>query len=319
MREQIQPVTFIAGPCSIDDNNRGQIDSIAAICLPNGKPAIRGSRVVGGKSRTVFGAIETMGIDAPAIDRALDRITDNKLPNPDDIGPSVLYAEEIVRDHAMLVATEIMHPLVQLPWYAGRIPDGKFLAWNPSVEQLGWTVRATGKFARKHGWYVGLKNGKALGTKLADCENPERTIPTPMETAWAGLATYAEVPARTMLIHRGVDVPEKGDYRNAPVHQAARRAKEATGMKLYFDPSHSLGPTLRDHIADSTVQAMQMRHGNGFLYDGILIEAGTATTDTKQHITVAELSDLVRDVAKIREIRTRPKTAKRIYKGGSLV
>ena len=40
-----------------------------------------------------------------------------------------------------------------------------------------------------------------------------------------------------------------------------------------------------------------------YLYDGALIEVGTSTTDTEQHITLMELQDLCDAVAKFREIR----------------
>ena len=42
-----------------------------------------------------------------------------------------------------------------------------------------------------------------------------------------------------------------------------------------------------------------------YLYDGILIEVGTAKCDTDQHITVAELKGLVEQIAEFRELQYR--------------
>ena len=48
---------------------------------------------------------------------------------------------------------------------------------------------------------------------------------------------------------------------------------------------------------------MKMKIENGdWLYDGILIEVGTSTTDTEQHITISELSNLIDEISKFREI-----------------
>ena len=71
-----------------------------------------------------------------------------------------------------------------------------------------------------------------------------------MEKTWIGLSHYTGMnepglEEKLILIHRGVDIYNKGDYRNLPVHQAAKRTKIATKAKLFFDPSHIHGPKLR--------------------------------------------------------------------------
>jgi len=198
----------------------------------------------------------------------------------------------------MGIAAEIMLPNIQLPFYEGRIPRGQFMPWNPSTEQLSWTVRQMAQIASRNNWTVGLKNGKWLG------ESDDSTV-TSMERTWLGLATFAAASkCRVNFIHRGVDIPEKGEYRNALVHEVVRRiAKKMPEAGRYFDPSHSLGPKLRDKIVESTVEAMKMKVDNEYLYTGILIEAGTSETDTNQHISVDELKTLVTEVAKFRKLR----------------
>ena len=46
---------------------------------------------------------------------------------------------------------------------------------------------------------------------------------------------------------------------------------------------------------------MKLDNGN-WLYDGALIEVGTSTTDTEQHITINELSNIIDELSKFREI-----------------
>ena len=105
------------------------------------------------------------------------------------------------------------------------------------------------------------------------------------------------------MIQRGVDDAEKGEFRSFPIHNCAKRVKIATGYNMMFDPSHSFGPKMRDKIVDGTIEAMKMKLGNGeLLYDGALIEVGTSTTDTEQHITINELSNIIDEVSKFREI-----------------
>jgi hypothetical protein len=120
-----------------------------------------------------------------------------------------------------------------------------------------------------------------------------------------GLTTYAKsVGARVTFIHRGVEVPERGDYRSAPVHNVVRQLKRALpDAGRYFDPSHSLGPRLRDKIVEETIKALLMTEGNDFLYTGLLIEAGTSTTDSGQHVTHPELKHILHEVGKYRVLQ----------------
>jgi 3-deoxy-D-arabino-heptulosonate 7-phosphate (DAHP) synthase len=127
-----------------------------------------------------------------------------------------------------------------------------------------------------------------------------------MEKTWEGLVSYAKKflsPKRIILIHRGVDVPEKEKYRNAPVHYLAMKVKKHTGCLLFFDPSHSHGPLMRENIVEETIKAMKMKINNDeYLYDGILIEVGRSLTDTEQHISLDEFKYLVKELVKFREL-----------------
>lgn len=290
----------VAGPCSITKDNLPEIEQIADIRCADRfggfQRGIYGTRGIGLKSKTELNLSgETMGIDFHALTNPAEGI----------VPPSIIINEKIVQDTGLLVATEVMMPHLQLPHYVGRIPEGKLMIWNPAVMTLGWPVMEMSKFAKDNGWLVGLKNGKWLGERIAAVENPDRTVPSSMEKAWTGLATYCQgLNGSLILIHRGVDVDEKGNFRNIPVHEAARRAKRRVpGSKLYFDPSHAFGPLLRNNIVSGTINAMRILDGNSFLYDGILIEAGTSKTDTNQHVSLSELEDLTRELSTFRRLR----------------
>jgi hypothetical protein len=156
---------------------------------------------------------------------------------------------------------------------------------------------------------VGLKNGKWLGEEYKKAEDIEFKGVTSIEKVWDGLVDYAQQAPETILIQRGCDLPAKGEYRNLPIHQTAKRTKLRNvkkGVKLFFDPSHALGPKKRDQIVDETVEAMKMKmNETDYLYDGILIEVGTAKCDTHQHITVTELQDLAERLSAFRELQER--------------
>ncbi|MDO8609443.1 MAG: hypothetical protein Q7R95_02760, partial [bacterium] len=163
-----------------------------------------------------------------------------------------------------------------------------------------WPVLKMGKIAKRNGWFVGLKNGKWLGDDFHGQSSMEKT--------WIGLAKFTgfEEPGlddKLILIHRGVDIANKGDYRSLPVHHIAKNTKLATKAKLFFDPSHSYGPHLRDSIVKGTIEAMQIKNDeNEYLYDGILVETGRSKTDTEQHITVKELQTMCNELAKFRDL-----------------
>lgn len=298
-------ITIIAGPCSVDDNNIHEIHELSNIEI-KGRRAIAGTRIVGLKSRTGLDASGNgMGMDFDVYQKNSDIIMQGGSIKDLLIAPSAYIAQEISKKTNMLIATEVMNPLVQLPSFEGKLGKGAFLPWNPSVNQLGWHISQIAQFARRNGWQVGIKNGKWIGDHLESANTEEYQGKTTMEKTWAGLVDFVgELEQDIILIHRGVDVPGKGNYRNAVVHSIAKRVKAETGAKLYFDPSHSYGPKLRSHIVDATIDIMKMKLSkNEYLYDGILVEVGTSTTDTEQHITIKELDHMVKKLSTFRSLK----------------
>lgn len=304
------PLAVIAGPCSIDNQNIDEIHQIAEMQVTNrdGKKqrAISGTRVVGIKSRTELDSSgKGMGIDYDVFKRNLDSLINGGCIRELEVPPSVIMSEEIHKKTNLLIATEIMASLLQLPQYEGRIPAHKLMPWNPAVEQLGWPMQQMAEICRKNSWNVGIKNGKWVGDHIHTSNTDDFEGQTTMEKTWVGLTKYIGDlnGGETVLIHRGVDVPDKGQYRNAPVHNLARRAKQSSGCKLYFDPSHAFGPKMRAHIVYAVVDAMKIKIAEDeYLYDGILIETGTSSTDTEQHITIAELQILIDKIATMRDL-----------------
>jgi len=303
---------IVAGPDSLDDYNINEVYQIAEI-KAKGKRAIHGARTVGLKSRTGFDKDNSekgfMGFDFEAIMKNFNIF--GKGGNANDLVqlPTVEMAEKLYKDTGLLCSTEIMLPGIQLACIKKSFANAPFMVWNPAVDQLGWHVRQMAGFAYEHGWTVGLKNGKWLGESYEKAENPDYQGKTSIETTWDGLVDYAfavEKAPEVVLIQRGCDLPDKGEYRNLPIHKTALRTKlrhASKNVQLFFDPSHSLGPKMRDRIVDMTVEAMKMRiDDTTFLYDGILIEVGTAKCDTHQHITVAELQELADRLAEFREL-----------------
>ncbi|WP_424246000.1 hypothetical protein Dip510_000929 [Elusimicrobium posterum] len=302
-------VSIIAGPCSIDENNAHELFEIADIEVKtsDGKPqkAIAGVRVVGLKSRTALkDEKESMGIDYDFFKQNFDLLMQSK-KSKFKCPPSVEIASDISKKTGMIVASEIMSPLVQLPLYEKRIKDGKLIIWNPSVNQLGWQAFEMGQYAQKNKWKIALKNGKWLDCKLSEADDAARKDRTDIEKAWEGLAKYTRLKSEDIIyIHRGFDIESKGSYRNLPLHNLARRVKQNNpGAKMYFDPSHSFGPKMRDKILEGTVDAMKLTTENGgYIYDGILIEVGHSQTDTNQHITIEELKKLAQKLADFRSL-----------------
>lgn len=293
---------IIAGHCSFNPKRIDEIYELAEIRTKNklGKSqrAIWGTRIVGLKSRTNLNMKgEGMGIDFSHF---------MKSPFSQNPPPSIQYAKKIINETGLIVATEIMLPHLQLPYYERHIPKGKLLIWNPSVMQLGWPIIQMARYANKYGWYLGIKNGKSIDQKLKIADNPETETISSMQKSWIGLTSYAqEIKVNNLiLIHRGVETPDKGLYRNAIIHEISRRAKKSVpGALLYFDPSHSCGPNMRNKIIETTIRAMRLKEKNNWLYDGILIEAGTSLTDTGQHLTINEMEILVNELAKFRNLR----------------
>jgi len=282
-------LTIIAGPCSVDERNLHEVLDIAKIRV-EGKRAIAGTRVVGLKSRTALSMDgKNMGIDFAVFMRNLQKSMDGISPTEFEEPPSVTLARHIRQETNLMIATEVMSPLVQLPSFESEIFKNNVLIWSPAVSQLGWPTMKMALFAKRNGWNVGIKNGKWHS----------------MEKTWMGLSSYVDAhieKEKVIMIQRGVEVPEKGEFRSLPVHESAVKMKEA-GMKVFFDPSHSFGPKLRDEIVDGTVEAMKMKTNAGeHVYDGVLIEVGTSVTDTKQHITVLELANLCERLGEFRSL-----------------
>jgi hypothetical protein len=293
----------IAGPCSLNPERIAELYEISEITVPDGRDGtMRGVsmiRCVGLKSNTFHDPTgHRAGIDSKVIEQVI--LTGSS----DEVPPSVLFAEQFVKETGTGIAAEIMLPGIQLPFYEGRIPKGLFMPWNPSVNQLGWNVREMAHFASRNGYPIGLKNPKWLDLPLKQVNDLGNTISTTMERTWLGLASYASsLGCHVNFIHRGVDVSEKGEYRNAPVHEVVRRlARMVPDAGRYLDPSHILGPKLRDDIVRFIIKAMQMTVNGSYLYTGLLVEAGTSVTDTDQHITVDELRLVLREISKFRKL-----------------
>jgi len=299
-------LTIIAGPCSVNEKSMQEILQISDIEI-NGKKVIAGTRVVGLKSRTSLDPSgDGMGIDYDAVINNIDIIQSGGSIEDFTQLPSSILAEEIHNKTGLIIASEIMIPSVQLPSYDNKFQNGKFLPWNPSVNQLGWQLFEIAKYSQKNNWHVGIKNAKWIGEKLELVEDDSYTDTSPLEKIWGGLVNYASNAGtgNIILIQRGVDIPNKGKYRNAPVHRLAGRTKTiSNNIKLYFDPSHTLGPRLKDNIVDATIEAMKMKiDKNTYLYEGVLIEVGTSITDTDQHISLDELEQLVTKLSTFREL-----------------
>ncbi len=297
---------IIAGPCSITPENTEEIiNHIATITTPDGNRAIFGTRVVGLKSRTSLSDDgKGMGIDYDIIQKCLNLSEEQRKSFS---LPSVKLAEKIADQTGLLIATEVMIPHIQLPFLeASQTLQGNIMIWNPAVEQLGWNILEMSTFANRNNWDLGIKHGKFLGKDPLDVANhPEYADQTSLETTLLGLTTFAQnIDKELIVIHRGVDVPGKGNYRNALIHEIMKRLKlKSSGIRLYFDPSHSFGPKMREHIVDGIIDAMKLKIDNDFLYDGVLIEAGTSPTDTDQHITIDELKILAKELSSFRKLR----------------
>ena len=303
-------VKIFAGPDSLDDYNLEEVYKIAEMKV-GAQPAIYGARTVGLKSRTKFDRDNSdegfMGYDFEAIMQNFNIFGHGG--NADDLVPlpTVEMGEKLYRETGLVPSSEIMLPAIQLACIKKSFAQNPFLVWNSAVDQLGWHVRQMAGFAQEHGWMVGLKNGKWLGEEYQKAESPDFDGKVSIETVWDGLIDYASIAPETILIQRGCDLPDKGEYRNLPIHYTALRTKRRhPGLQLFFDPSHSLGPKMRDQIVEKTVEAMQMKlDDEHYLYDGMLIEVGTAKCDTHQHISVDELQQLVDQLAEFRELSGR--------------
>lgn len=299
-------VTIIAGPCSINEDNFHELFHLASIEAPAAtgtQRAISGIRVVGLKSRTHYTPdAKDLGLDYAYYMHNLSIYRQGGSIKDFVMMPGIEMARQIADETGLMVATEIVSPLIQIPLYERLLKNNNLLLWNPAVSQIGWHFLEIAQFMQNSNWKLGLKNPKWQGKQKYD--TIAHTEVSSMEKAWLGLGSYvAGFQDRVIYIHRGVSVSESGMYRNMPLHESAQKVKRLTGAKMYFDPSHSFGPKLRDKIVDGTLEAMRlMISEDEYLYDGILIEAGTSKTDSGQHITHLELQELVNRLSSFRTI-----------------
>jgi hypothetical protein len=300
-------VSIIAGPCSINEDNFYELFQLASMEVKNskgkGQRAISGVRVVGLKSRTYYTPDgKDLGIDYSHYLHNLSIYQQGGGIKDFVMMPGIEMAKQIANETGLLVATEIVSPLIQVPLYERLLKENDMLLWNPAVSQIGWHFLEMTQFIKNTNWKLGLKNPKWQGKQKYDAA--ALTELSSMEKAWLGLSSYvAGFKERVIFIHRGVSIAESGMYRNMPLHESAKKIKKITGAQLYFDPSHSFGAKLRDKIVEGTLDAMKMMFSHDeYLYDGILIEAGSSRTDSGQHITHIELQKLVNELSKFRNI-----------------
>jgi hypothetical protein len=75
--------------------------------------------------------------------------------------------------------------------------------------------------------------------------------------------------------------------------------------KIFFDPTHTIGPAMRHTIVDEIIKAAKLKVDDEFLYDGFLIEAGSSSpVDLGEHLTLDELRELVNTLSTFRKIRS---------------
>ena len=306
MNNKQYDLEIIAGPCSITPENTEQIiNEIAHVKTPDGKRAVYGTRVVGLKSRTALDENGSgMGIDYEVVREALN-LPENEREKL--TMPSVELAEKIAKKTGLMIASEIMIPHIQLPFFEKKESlKGNFLPWNPAVNQLGWQLFEMNEFAKRNDWNIGIKHGKFLGKDPLEVANhPDYKGETTLEKVVLGLTAYLSGhPKDLIIINRGVDVPRNKDYRNAIAHEIMKRIKQkAPFAKMYFDPTHTIGPKMRHTIIDETISAMKLKVEEDFLYDGVIAEAGDSPTDADEHITITELQDLVITLSTFRRLR----------------
>lgn len=295
-------VKIIAGPCSIDFKNKTEVlDSISFKI--GGKTALYGVRVVGLKSRTEFDPKNSfIGIDIDEYDENSEVIKNGNFNLK--IHKSVEIANEIQeKNKDIFVATEVVDSWVQCLVLSQFLKSKKAIVWNPAVNHLGFPIQVMARFAKQHGWKIGIKNGKSLGGSVFDSEENGKKMS--LEKSWSGLESYASLIEKKdiFMIHRGVDSESLSGYRNFPVHELCKRVKSNIKNEMFLDPSHIAGPKKRSEIVDFTIDAMKIKHElGGFLYDGILLETGTSKSDTDQHITHLELEEIISKVSSFRKI-----------------
>jgi len=115
-----QKIIIIAGPCSLNSDNIEQLYRIADIRVVNSlqksQQAIWGLRVVGLKSRTSMNSTgEGMGMDFHEYMYNANLIASQKSIDEFKIYPSAIIAKQLTEKTGLVVAAEIMDPIIQLP------------------------------------------------------------------------------------------------------------------------------------------------------------------------------------------------------------
>lgn len=312
MHNQEGILQVVAGQCSFS-NEPGQLDELHTLANmqvsnPNGSMtrAISHLRFVTLKSCTDANN-PGIGMDAPAIKQII--------ANPgkkDKIDlPGIVLATKFAKEERIGIGAEIMIPHIQMPQYEKHLDKKESLfPWIPSNVILGWVALEMDSWCQKNGWSLGIKNPKWLGTTLEKAEDPSSEIVSSMQRSWDGMETFTNIGTDTVLINRGVDIPEKETHRNAITHEIARKIKRnKPHRRIGIDLNHACGPNHRDDIAPSLIHALLMtvdglpiRQGGTPLYDVLLAEVGTSITDTKQHMTIPELQDVLSEVSKHRPL-----------------
>jgi len=300
--DSLSAVKIIAGPCSVDFDNKKEIKDSLKIKY-KGKIALYGVRIVGLKSRTSFDPKNAfIGIDLEKYEANCNNaIMQNS--NTIDIAPSIEIANEIQGEfQEIFMATEVVDPWMQCRIMSKYLNSNRLIIWNPAVNHLGFLIQIMAKYAKAKQWKIGIKNGKSLGSNIDKSEN--KNIETSLDKSWIGLASYANClhEKDILMIHRGVDLGENQGFRNFPVHNLCKRVKAKSQLGMFLDPSHILGPKMRSDIVNFTIESMKIKSGDGYLYNGILLECGTSKSDTDQHINHSELEEIVAKVSHFRQI-----------------
>ncbi len=312
LHENPKNIAVIAGPCSVSGPHNLEIYEAQLNFFQQFAGQLTGIRVVGYKSRTspdtdhILNTLQQLDnhtlLHLAEIDPELNATAKNyygldvceilvtqrlflegvgmgsdQLPDL----PSVLLAKSLQDQYAqLLIATEVIEPMIQMPQLKKHLKPGSVLVWTPSSDALGASKSMYRQLPLAHN-VLAIKNPKWLGIH-PDNVTEENVMALPGVKAMIGCMQWAN--SKT-LIHRGFELEEKDGHRAKPVHSVFSKLKRLNpDLNLIFDPSHSLGPSRRDQIVDESIRAI-VDHG----YHGLLIEASTATTDINQHISTDEM------------------------------
>jgi len=331
------PIGIITGPCQTSD--RHGVDYLKSLSTmrvtnPGGIQvcAIAGERLCTIKSRTDLNPADAarsgMGVDFPIWEafskQVINMIRNNGALLQKPVMQGALWAKEIQDSTGgMPIAFEAMdwmHAMLMMD----HILPGTAIPWSPSVKTSGHEMETLSEVVGEHGSVLGIKGPKFYPELL-----PRRIEdgPTSMENTWTGLGMYALgatcIPKTIMLIERGRDVPNKGDWRNMPDHNSARMAKQMLQKKIEdaglagevlvtmaYDPSHTNGPKRVSCIVEDAIDAARQMDitGKEPLYNMLLIEskdkaAPPPLSDAGQHITGEQVQDIADGIAQFRPIR----------------